>query len=121
MQKDELDRLGHREVLNFGHTFGHALESFTHYAAYQHGEAVIWGMRFAIQLSEIRGHLKQKDAVEILNLLQKISELLKLIQKDKKASAKGVRFVLIKKIGQSISDHQVTEKDLKEALARLRT
>jgi len=38
---------GLREILNFGHTFAHALESVTHYKRYQHGEAVAWGMMAA--------------------------------------------------------------------------
>ena len=53
---DELDRNGVREVLNFGHTFGHALETLTSYSRFQHGEAVIWGMRFALALSLVRKH-----------------------------------------------------------------
>jgi 3-dehydroquinate synthetase len=43
VSKDERES-GLREILNFGHTFGHALESVTGYRKYRHGEAVAWGM-----------------------------------------------------------------------------
>ena len=43
---------GLRRILNFGHTFGHALEAETHYTRFLHGEAVSWGMRAATRLAE---------------------------------------------------------------------
>ena len=60
VEKDERDVLGLREVLNFGHTLGHALETATNYEHYRHGEAVILGMRVAARLSVIKGHLKRR-------------------------------------------------------------
>ena len=65
VSQDEFDVKGVREKLNFGHTFGHALESATEYQVYQHGEAVLWGMRFALALSEVRGHLAQTVGLEL--------------------------------------------------------
>ncbi len=56
VSKDERES-GLREILNFGHTFAHALESVTKYKTYQHGEAVAWGMMCAGLLGhEIAGH-----------------------------------------------------------------
>src|SRR5579863_328584 len=55
-----------RRILNFGHTFGHALEAETKYQRFLHGEAVAWGMRAAVYLSQLTGHLSAEDSVDIL-------------------------------------------------------
>ena len=55
-----------RRILNFGHTFGHALEAETGYTRFLHGEAVAWGMRAAVYLAERTGHLSAEDSVDIL-------------------------------------------------------
>jgi len=59
-----------RRILNFGHTFGHALESETGYRRFLHGEAVAWGMRAAIYLGEITGHVSAEDSVDMLHLIE---------------------------------------------------
>ena len=56
-----------RRILNFGHTFGHALEAETGYTRFLHGEAVAWGMRAAVYLAERTGHLSAEDSVDILD------------------------------------------------------
>lgn len=120
---DVEDRLGVREVLNFGHTFGHALESATAYKKFQHGEAVIWGMRFALILSEIRGHLLSEKRIRMENLLKKLevpaisktlkkTEIFKHMKRDKKSEGGSIRFVLVNDIGHSVSDAKVTAADL---------
>ncbi len=53
---------GLREILNFGHTFAHALESVTRYRKYRHGEAVGWGMIAASKLAVANGMLSPRDA-----------------------------------------------------------
>src|SRR5439155_13764947 len=58
-----------RRILNFGHTFGHALEAETGYRRFLHGEAVAWGMRAAIYLSERTGNASAEECVEMLELL----------------------------------------------------
>ena len=58
-----------RRILNFGHTFGHALEAETEYKRFLHGEAVAWGMRAAVYLAESTGHLSAEDTVEILEMI----------------------------------------------------
>src|SRR5581483_3545945 len=55
-----------RRILNFGHTFGHALEAESGYTRLLHGEAVAFGMRAAIYLAESTGHLSAEDSVDIL-------------------------------------------------------
>jgi 3-dehydroquinate synthase len=55
-----------RRILNFGHTFGHALEAETAYTRFLHGEAVAFGMRAAVYLAQMTGHLPAEDSVDIL-------------------------------------------------------
>lgn len=129
---DEWDLKGRREVLNFGHTFGHALEAVTNYEVFQHGEAVIWGMRFAISLSEIRGHLSLSQAKNITAFLNMIEvpalpkhigfdELTQAMAKDKKKHEGRIRFVLLKRLGRAVLDVNVTRDDLENAYQRLLT
>ncbi len=129
---DEWDRNGRREVLNFGHTFGHALEAVTNYEVFQHGEAVIWGMRFAICLSEIMGHLSLNQAKNIrafLNIIEVpalpkhigFDELTQAMANDKKKHEGRIRFVLLKSLGRAVLDVNVTRDDLEAAYKRLLT
>ena len=121
--RDEFDRKGAREVLNFGHTFGHALESITDYAVFQHGEAVLWGMRFALALSEVRRKLPAKARAPIDAFLASLpvppippgfgpSELFAFMNQDKKVRAGKINFVLLSALGKTVPDNRVTEKDL---------
>ncbi|MEK6555342.1 MAG: 3-dehydroquinate synthase [Bdellovibrionota bacterium] len=123
---DEFDRKGVREALNFGHTFAHALETQSDYRVYQHGEAVIWGMRYALALSVIRQHLNKKSwqvvdqflaTIEVPELLKNVSfeTYRDIMLKDKKVINGKIRFVLIKNIGHVVLDHNVDEKAMREA------
>src|SRR5450432_477259 len=100
-----------RRILNFGHTFGHALEAETSYTRFLHGEAVEWGMRAAVYLSELTGHLSAEDSVEILETLQlygpippldgiSADNLLARLVHDKKTVRGKVHFVLALRIGE---------------------
>ncbi|MGO9257555.1 MAG: 3-dehydroquinate synthase [Bryobacteraceae bacterium] len=60
---------GLRRILNFGHTFGHALEAETRYTRFLHGEAVAWGMRAAIHLGEVAGYCSAEDSLDMLDLI----------------------------------------------------
>ena len=124
--KDELDRTGLREVLNFGHTFGHALESMTQYAIFQHGEAVIWGMRFALALSVVRKKLTIKKLHEFDAFLSQLNipplpadfslaELLRFMKQDKKVRSGKIHFVLLRDLGNVVSDSNVSQDDLYQA------
>ena len=130
IEKDEFDRMGIREALNYGHTFGHALEKATGYGEYQHGEAVLWGMRFATILSMVRRSLKTSDYKRISEFLARIDlpalpkkvsfdTYLQHMSKDKKLRDGRVHFVLLKKVGKCFSDGQVAEKDLKSTFKLL--
>ena len=103
---------GLREILNFGHTFGHALESATAYRTYQHGEAVAWGMMAAALYGHEIGVTPARDAARIISLVRRMEKLpdwprvapKKLIAtmgSDKKTRAGKLRFVLTPHIGKA--------------------
>lgn len=100
-----------RRILNFGHTFGHALEAETGYRRFLHGEAVAWGMRAAIYLSERTGHVSAEDSVDMLDLIRQYGpippvdgidagKLLARLSHDKKTVLGQVHFVLPERIGE---------------------
>ncbi|HET7106740.1 MAG TPA: 3-dehydroquinate synthase [Candidatus Acidoferrum sp.] len=120
VSKDEKES-GLREMLNFGHTFGHALESVTRYRHFQHGEAVAWGMMCAALLGhEVAG--TPADVVSrIVALVRQIGplppwpdvstrEMMDAMRSDKKTRGGKLRFVLSKKLGQARTFDGVPEK-----------
>lgn len=109
VSKDEREG-GLRQILNFGHTTGHALETLTGYKQFLHGEAVAWGMLAATEIASATGQLSQRDAKRIVSLvvscgplpaLPRISSqaLLKTVSRDKKSRGGRVGWVLPRKIG----------------------
>jgi 3-dehydroquinate synthase len=102
---------GLREILNFGHTFAHALESVTQYRKYLHGEAVGWGMMAASFLAVPSVPFPMVDAVRIIKLIERVGplppwpsaspeRLIAAMQADKKTRAGRLRFVLPERIGK---------------------
>jgi 3-dehydroquinate synthase len=102
---------GLRRILNFGHTFGHALEAETAYARFLHGEAVAFGMRAASYLAKARGQVSDQDATRILDAIDRYGpippfgdvsaeRLAARLVKDKKTIQGKVHFVLPKRIGE---------------------
>ena len=71
VEKDEHENR-HRMILNFGHTFGHAIETLTNYTEYLHGEALSIGMVQAASLSVKTGLCNEDVLTRIKNLLKKI-------------------------------------------------
>src|ERR1700681_619622 len=69
VSRDERES-GLREILNFGHTFGHALESVTRYRRYLHGEAVAWGMIAAALLGRELGITRNDDVSRMVSLIR---------------------------------------------------
>jgi len=126
VSRDERES-GLREILNFGHTFGHALETVTNYRVYQHGEAVAWGMMAAALLGhEIR--LTPADEVSrIVSLVRRMAplppwpnvppkRLIAAMHSDKKTRAGKLRFVLAPKIGKAESHDDVPLETLERVL-----
>src|SRR5689334_17222872 len=74
VSRDERES-GLREILNFGHTFAHALESVTHYHRYQHGEAVAWGMMAAAFLGHEILLTPAEDVSRIVSLVCRLGPL----------------------------------------------
>lgn len=125
---DEKER-GQRALLNFGHTFGHAIETGLGYGAWLHGEAVGAGMVMAADLSLRLGRCSSADALRIKALVHQAglpvelpgsldeSTMLRLMSKDKKTTDDGLRFVLLDGgIGRSALVDNVPEALLVETL-----
>jgi 3-dehydroquinate synthase len=102
---------GLRRILNFGHTFGHALEAETGYTRFLHGEAVAFGMRAASYLAQMTGHLSAEDTVDILEAIRlygpipsldgiAAERLLGRLVSDKKTIQGKIHFVLPERIGE---------------------
>jgi 3-dehydroquinate synthase len=113
VSRDERES-GLREILNFGHTFAHALESVTKYQRYQHGEAVAWGMIAASFLGHELGLTRADDVSRIVALIRRLeplpswpsvssSTLLDAMRSDKKTRSGVLRFVLSSRIGSARS------------------
>ncbi len=121
---DELDG-GRRQVLNLGHTIGHAIETATGYARYRHGEAVGLGLLGALRLSE-RGELRA--AVRELLIARGLpvrlegstaEAVLEALQRDKKRIGERVPFVLVHAPGDVRVGCEVTDEQLREAVEEL--
>ncbi len=113
VSRDERES-GLREILNYGHTFAHALESVTKYRRYQHGEAVAWGMIAAAFLGHELGLTRADDVSRIVALIRRLgplppwphvppSALLNAMHSDKKTRSGILRFVLSPRIGEARS------------------
>jgi 3-dehydroquinate synthase len=100
-----------RRILNFGHTYGHALEAETAYSRFLHGEAVSFGMSAATHLARLLGMLSEKDAGEILDVVRMYgpvpsldgiaaAALVARLKSDKKTLKGNVHFVLPETIGR---------------------
>ena len=118
---------GLRRILNFGHTFGHALEAETEYTRFLHGEAVAFGMLAAIHLGEALAIVSSADAEELLELVERYGpipardgiraeRLLARLAHDKKTIKGNVHFVLPARIGEVKVVSGVDEKLALEAI-----
>lgn len=121
VSQDEREETGLRAVLNYGHTFCHAIETLTGYGEYLHGEAVAIGMVCASQLAERLGRipseltLRQQQLLEALKLPTALPRLdsqkmLDVMARDKKAEQGQLRFVLPSRLG-----HVETVRDVPTA------
>lgn len=111
VSKDERE-CGLREILNFGHTFAHALESLTRYRRFQHGEAVAWGMMAAALLGHEVGITPADVTAHVVSLVRRLGnlprwprvnpdEFIAAMRSDKKVRDGKLRFVLIPALGEA--------------------
>lgn len=119
---------GRRAILNYGHTFAHAIEVVRGLGNIRHGEAVSLGMMAAAHLSEVIGLApaglaeKHRDVLDRYGLPTaaglNLDELAPVWQLDKKYS-RGVRFVLLRDVGDPVVGVTADDASLKEALERM--
>ena len=119
---------GVRAHLNFGHTFGHAIESLQGYGAWLHGEAVAAGMVVASQISVLRGTLDASVVEKLITFNRTVglpvatpsslsaSDLLHAMSSDKKVSSGKIRYILLNSLGEAVVTEQVTVDDIVSAL-----
>jgi 3-dehydroquinate synthase len=123
---------GIRAILNFGHTFGHAIETAQGYGNWLHGEAVAAGMVMAADLSMRRKDISNADFIRIKNLLERAhlptkaphdmspQQFVELMGVDKKVIDGRLRLVLLKSLGSAITTSDIDEKLLMETFAACR-
>lgn len=128
VEEDPHETKGERELLNFGHTLGHALEKYMNFSLL-HGECVSIGCIFAAIISRNKGLISAEDCSDIVTFisdnfcLPKISlkdediyEIIKLTHSDKKAVGNTIKFVLLDSIGNAIIRRDVTDDDMYKAV-----
>lgn len=128
---DELES-GQRALLNFGHTFGHAIETGSGYGSWLHGEAVAAGMVMGSDLSVRMGWLAEKDRDRIERLLRiaglpvqgppglSAARFLDLMSIDKKVLAGRLRLVLLRGIGRAVVTQDFSREHLTRTLEACR-
>lgn len=111
VEQDEREETGLRAVLNYGHTFAHAIEATTGYGRYLHGEAVAIGMVYASRLAEQLDRIDVSQTTRQSSLLTRLGlptmfeaastadELLSAMQHDKKTEGGQLRFILPTRLG----------------------
>ncbi|HEY5898357.1 MAG TPA: 3-dehydroquinate synthase [Burkholderiales bacterium] len=119
---------GVRALLNFGHTFGHAIEAATGFGPWLHGEAVAAGMVIAASLSASAGLLPQADADRLRGMVSRaglpvrppqiaLERWLELMAIDKKSVGGQVRLVLLERIGRARLESAVDPRLIRAAIA----
>ena len=119
---------GLRAVLNFGHTFGHALETATGYGEWLHGEAVAAGMVIAARMSYRLGWISEPDARRVERIIGDlglptaaprigVDRALQLMSMDKKVLGGKIRLILLKAVGEAEVTGDYSPKILQSVLA----
>jgi len=123
VMEDEQER-GMRAHLNFGHTFGHAIERLQGYGEWLHGEAVAAGMVMAARLSVRRGNLESAVVDQLLSFQQQVglpvkppagltaADFLDAMASDKKVTAGKIRYILLNQLGEACVAEDVTLDDI---------
>ncbi|MFV5344645.1 3-dehydroquinate synthase [Acinetobacter oleivorans] len=118
---------GERALLNLGHTFGHAIESYLGYGTWLHGEAVATGMVMAADLSQRLGWISSNDVERTKKIIQRanlpiscpkipLDEFLGYMAHDKKVLNGQLRLVLLKQLGQAVITKDFDVEFMKQAI-----
>ncbi|MDH3003843.1 MAG: 3-dehydroquinate synthase [Candidatus Shikimatogenerans sp. JK-2022] len=123
VKKDPNEKLGLRKILNFGHTIGHAIESFflKKKKKITHGESIALGMICESWLSKKKNKLSKKEYIEICHVILKYFKIRKIkkkyfniilnyIKNDKKNYNNNINFSLLRKIGKCDYDKKIDTK-----------
>ena len=124
--KDEKEN-GIRAILNFGHTFGHAIEAHHGYKKITHGAAITMGMVIAAKVSLFEGHIKDQQLENIISVIKslglkadhrkyKYSDLRKYMKIDKKVSDGQLNLILIDKNFNAFKTSNFNNKNIIKAL-----
>lgn len=124
---DDEREQGRRMILNFGHTFGHAIEAVTAYERFLHGEAVAAGMVMAMDLSVRLGRSNDQDAKRVRRLIERsglVAEtldvdadaMLDAMGMDKKVMDGRLRLIVCDGIGSVSVTSDVSEQTLRQAI-----
>ena len=127
VEEDERETSGRRAILNYGHTFAHAIEATAGYGKILHGEAVAIGMQMAARLAQRIGMVGEDLLVRQTALLKacqlpvaftdaSVDEMLPVMMRDKKVAHGKLRFILPTKIGHVDLIGDVGEADVVEAI-----
>ncbi|MGQ0698780.1 MAG: 3-dehydroquinate synthase [Panacagrimonas sp.] len=129
---DERESLagGPRALLNLGHTFGHAMETFTGYSEWLHGEAVAAGMCMAVDLSHRMGWIKAVELERATRLIGRVGlpttppvgmtpeKFRELMGLDKKVKNGKLRLVLLRNIGEAVLTSDIDDAALQATLEK---
>lgn len=118
---------GERALLNLGHTFGHAIESYLGYGEWLHGEAVATGMVMAADLSQRMGWISAEDLQRTKNIIQRaklpiscpkipLDEFLSYMAHDKKVLNGQLRLVLLQQLGQAVITKEFDVEKMKQVI-----
>ena len=119
----------YRRILNFGHTIGHGVEAVMPRGAVSHGEAITFGMRAAVRLSETLDLLSSESAASAFNLLDsipvpgsikelEIDKIIKTMRSDKKIKDGEIHFVLLTEIGKTVIRSGIKEKIIRDSIEK---
>ena len=133
VEKDENEK-NYRKVLNLGHTFAHSYESTLGFSKkLNHGEAVILGIKNAVEFSFKRRILSKQKFNIIINHINKIemkpkikklfkkkhiSKIMNYMRSDKKNNSNNINLILIKDFGKIVVDFQISPSDLKKYISK---
>ena len=130
VSQDERETLGYRNLLNYGHTIGHALEAATEYGRLLHGEAVAIGMMGAAGIGVRMGVTpvdvleRQEEVLRRFDLPLRVSDVeMERVEAamtlDKKAEGSNLRWVLLERVGRAVVRNDVPYELVLEVLAEL--